>query len=167
MPASDGDGDAIAKYQLWDSTADPASGHWLVNGTAQGANQAIDVTAAQLAQTSFQSGSGSDTVYVRAFDSGKPEAPPPGTPAKVSKDGTVGMITWRQDGKELYFLSRDWEVMAVDISTTPTLTVGTPMVLFKMPGPLPGNPLQWKNVSKDGHRFIFSMPTGGGAAPTR
>ncbi|HET9272133.1 MAG TPA: hypothetical protein VFO31_28340 [Vicinamibacterales bacterium] len=107
-------------------------------------------------------------VYVRAFDPGKPEAPPPGTPAKVSKDGTVGMITWRQDGKELYFLNRDWEVMAVDITTTPSLTVGTPRVLFKMPGPLPGNPLQWKNVSKDGQRFIFSMPTGGGApAPAR
>ena len=106
-------------------------------------------------------------VYVRPFDPDKPDAPPPGKPVRVSKDGTVGMVTWRQDGKELYFLSRDWEVMAVDITTTPALTVGTPRVLFKMPGPLPGNPLQWKNVSKDGQRFIFSMPTGGGAPPAR
>jgi Tol biopolymer transport system component len=107
-------------------------------------------------------------VYVRPFDPDKPDAPPPGKPIKVSKDGTVGMITWRQDGKELYFLNRDWEVMAVDITTTPALTAGTPRVLFKLPGPLPGNPLQWKNVSKDGERFIFSMPTGGGTpAPPR
>ena len=107
-------------------------------------------------------------VYVRPFDPDKPDAPLVGKPVKVSKDGTLGMITWRQDGKELYFLNRDWEVMAVDITTTPALTVGTPRVLFKLPGPLPGNPLQWKNVSRDGERFIFSMPTGGGRpAPAR
>ena len=54
---TDGDGDTITNYQFWDSTTDPASGHWVVNGTVQGTNQAIDVTAAQLAQTTFQSGS--------------------------------------------------------------------------------------------------------------
>ena len=66
--ASDPDGDTITKYQFWDSTTDPASGHWVVNGTVQGTNQAIDVTAAQLAQTAFQSGSGSDDLWVRASD---------------------------------------------------------------------------------------------------
>ena len=65
---SDADGDAIAKYQFWDSTADAASGHWVVNGVAQGAGMAIDVTAAQLAQTTFQSGSGTDDLWVRASD---------------------------------------------------------------------------------------------------
>jgi hypothetical protein len=55
---SDSAGDAITKYQFWDSTADPASGHWLVNGVAQTTNVAIDVTVAQLAPTTFQSGSG-------------------------------------------------------------------------------------------------------------
>jgi hypothetical protein len=47
---SDGENDTITEYQFWDLTSDPASGHWVVNGFAQGANQAIDVTAAQLAQ---------------------------------------------------------------------------------------------------------------------
>ena len=65
---TDGNGDAITKYQFWDSTTDSASGHWVVNGMVQGTNQAIDVTAAQLAQTTFQSGSGSDDLWVRAFD---------------------------------------------------------------------------------------------------
>src|SRR5262249_42685182 len=55
---SDVDGDAITRYQFWDSTANASSGHWMVNGVAQGAGMAIDVTAAQLAQTTFQSGSG-------------------------------------------------------------------------------------------------------------
>jgi Tol biopolymer transport system component len=102
-------------------------------------------------------------VYVRPFDASKPDAPAAGKPVKVSKDGSVGMVTWRADGKELYFLSRDWEVMVVDVTTAPTLTVSAPRLLFKMPGPLPGNPLQWKNVSNDGQRFLFSMPAGGGA----
>ena len=64
---SDADGDTITNYQFWDSTDDRASGHWVVNGMAQGTNQAIDVTAAQLAQTTFQSGSGSDDLWVRAY----------------------------------------------------------------------------------------------------
>ena len=65
---SDADNDPIAAYQLWDSTADSASGHWVVNGGAQGANVAIDVTAAQLSSTTFQSGSLSDDLWVRASD---------------------------------------------------------------------------------------------------
>ena len=87
-----------------------------------------------------------------------PMRPPTGKAVRISKDGSIGMITWRQDGKELYFMTRDWEVMAVDITTTPTFTAGTPRMLFSLPGPLPGNPLQWKNVSQDGQRFIFAMP---------
>jgi Tol biopolymer transport system component len=100
----------------------------------------------------------SNEVYVRAFDANKPDAPPPGKAIQISKSGASGMINWRQDGKELYYLSRDFEVMAVDISTAPELAVGTPKVLFKLPGPIPGNPPQWKNVSADGERFVFAMP---------
>jgi hypothetical protein len=57
----------------------------------------------------------------------------------------------------MYFMTRDWEVMAVDITTTPTFQAGTPKLLFKLPGPLVGNPAQWKNVTSDGQRFVFAM----------
>lgn len=97
-------------------------------------------------------------VYVRPFDPGKPEAPA-GPAVKVSKDGAIGMITWRPDGKELYYMTRTWDVMAVDVTTTPTFKAGEPKKLFTLPGPLPGNPMQWKNVSQDGQRFVFAMPT--------
>jgi len=97
-------------------------------------------------------------VYVRPFDPNKPEAPT-GPAVKVSEKGAIGMVSWRGDGKEMYFMNRDWEVLAVDITTTPTFKAGTPRVLFKLPGPLPGNPPQWSNVSRDGQRFIFAMPT--------
>jgi Tol biopolymer transport system component len=105
-------------------------------------------------------------VYVRPFDASKPDAPAAGPAVQVSKDGAIGMITWRQDGKELYFMTRNWEVMAVDVETTPTFKAGTPRMLFSLPGPLPGNPMQWKNVSKDGQRFLFAMPVGA-QAPAR
>ena len=77
-------------------------------------------------------------VYVRPFDPGKPDAPLTGPAVRVSKDGAIGMITWRQDGKELYYMTRNWEVMAVDVETTPTFKAGTPRMLFSLPGPLPG-----------------------------
>jgi hypothetical protein len=65
---TDADGDAITSYEFADGIADAASGHFVVNGVAQPANQVIDVTAAQLAQTSFQLGSVTDVLGVRAFD---------------------------------------------------------------------------------------------------
>ena len=104
-------------------------------------------------------------VYVRPFDPNKPDAPLAGPAVRVTKDGAQGMIAWRQDGKELYYMTRNWEVMAVDVETTPTFKAGTPRMLFSLPGPLPGNPLQWKNVSPDGQRFLFAMPTN--ASPQR
>ena len=105
-------------------------------------------------------------VWVRPFDRDKPEANT-GPGVQVTKDGAIGMIVWRQDGKELYYMTRDWEVMAVDVSTTPTFKAGTPRKLFQLPGPLTGNPMQWKNVSPDGQRFIFAMPSSTGAPAAR
>ena len=55
-------------------------------------------------------------------------------------------------------MTRDWEVMSVDVTSAPTFRAGTPKLLFKMDGPLQGNPAQWKNVTGDGQRFVFSMP---------
>src|SRR5207302_1760223 len=62
---SDPDGDTIASYAFWDSSG---NGRFSVNGVNQGTNQEIIVTAAQLAQTSYQSGSGADLLWVRAND---------------------------------------------------------------------------------------------------
>jgi predicted Fe-Mo cluster-binding NifX family protein len=63
---TDADGDTITKYELYDGPV--GTGHFTVNGVAQGINQVIDVSAAQLAQTTFTAGPGTDTVYIRAFD---------------------------------------------------------------------------------------------------
>ena len=42
--ASDPDGDTITQYRFWDGTADPNSGHVVVNGVAQGKDTYITVT---------------------------------------------------------------------------------------------------------------------------
>ena len=41
-------------------------GHFLVNGVTQPTNGDIYVTAAELAQTTYQSGNGTDTLWVLA-----------------------------------------------------------------------------------------------------
>ena len=64
--ASDADGDAITQYDFWDTGG--GGGHFLVNGVTQPTNGDIYVTAAQLAQTTYQSGNGTDTLWVRAND---------------------------------------------------------------------------------------------------
>ena len=63
---SDPFGDAATQYDFWDTGS--GGGHFVLNGVALGANQENIVSAAQLAQLSYQSGSGTDTLWVQASD---------------------------------------------------------------------------------------------------
>ena len=114
-----------------------------------------------IAYITDQEENGKLQLYVRPFDGAKPEAPPPGAMMLVSAD-VAGMVGWRQDGREMYFLQPDPKntnvhVMAVDVTTNPALKVGTPKLLFTLTGPVPGNSLQWKSASSDGQRFVFAV----------
>jgi Ca2+-binding RTX toxin-like protein len=68
LSVSDGDGDTITRYQLWDSN--PAGGSFRINGVAQAANANIDVMANQLAATDFLSAGAAavDQLWARAND---------------------------------------------------------------------------------------------------
>ena len=86
---------------------------------------------------------------------------------RLSKDGVQAMLHWRADGKEVFWRglnleSTDMLVMSVDVTTSPTFSVGTPKLLFKLPGPLGGN---LGNISRDGQRFVFAVNVSA-AAPT-
>ena len=114
-----------------------------------------------IAYITDQEENGKLQLYVRPFDAAKPESPPPGAIVQVSADAS-GMIGWRQDGREMYFLqpdpkNTDIHVMAVDVTTTPAFKAGTPRLLFKLTGPIGGNSLQWKSASNDGQRFVFAV----------
>jgi len=93
-------------------------------------------------------------VYVRPFDSNKPNAPAGPAVQVTNLKGGAGGVVWRQDGKELYFLTRDREVMAADVTSTPKLQTGMPRLLFKLSDPLVGG----GDVSPDGQRFVVAMP---------
>jgi Tol biopolymer transport system component len=91
-------------------------------------------------------------LYVRRFDETKPATPGPGPAVEVTGGkGIKGMIKWRRDGKELYYLDTDDNVTAVEITTTPSIKAGAPKVLFKRPGPQSGG-------IGEGDRFVFLIP---------
>ena len=93
-------------------------------------------------------------IYVRPFDSNKPDAPAgPAVQITNLKGGADG-IFWRQDGKEMYFLTRDREIMAVDVTSAPKLQAGMPRALFRISDPLASG----GDVSPDGQRFVVAMP---------
>jgi Tol biopolymer transport system component len=97
-------------------------------------------------------------LYIARFDPRQPDGRVnDAAPLRVSTEDVLGMVSWREDGRELYYLSKDWEVMAVDVSTETGLEIGQPRKLFELPGPLPGGPRQWKSASPDGQRFVFVL----------
>ena len=68
--------------------------------------------------------SGQSEIYVIPFP------PAPNESRWVVSRGGCVMPRWRRDGKELFFVSPDWKMMAVDVSTNPTFQSGTPRALF-------------------------------------
>jgi hypothetical protein len=92
-------------------------------------------------------------LYVRPFDLNKPEAPAgPAVQMTNIKRASAG-CPWRQDGKELYFMNIDREVMAVDVAAGAKAQPGTPR-FYLLPDPLAGGPA----ISADGERFVVTMP---------
>jgi Tol biopolymer transport system component len=92
--------------------------------------------------------SGRFDVYVRPFPSGA------GT-WQVSTAGG-GFPVWRSDGKELFFISLDFKVMAAPVSAEPGFHAGTPVALFALHPPPNGNISSLYDVSRDGQRFLVN-----------
>jgi Tol biopolymer transport system component len=115
-----------------------------------------------LAYTSTESGRWE--VWVRSFDASSGTAPAEET-WQVTEDG-ARLAFWRQDGKEIIYVTRDRErmdskVMAVDVTTTPEFQIGTPRLLFRVRDS--GEDLRWMmDVRADGQRFVFTMPVASG-----
>ncbi|MBV9816157.1 MAG: right-handed parallel beta-helix repeat-containing protein [Alphaproteobacteria bacterium] len=89
--ASDPDGDAITQYDFWDTGG--GGGQFLVDGAAQPANGDIYVSAAQLAQTAYQSGNGTDTLWVRAYDGTQWSAWSPSFTVSAQSIDTPAVVT--------------------------------------------------------------------------
>jgi Tol biopolymer transport system component len=94
--------------------------------------------------------SGRNEVYVRAT--------PPASGKWLISNGGGGMAAWRGDGHELFYLSADLRLMAVDIRLTPSFQPGTPHALFQ---PRTTGIVSGRNnyvVSRDGQRFLIYTP---------
>jgi eukaryotic-like serine/threonine-protein kinase len=100
--------------------------------------------------------SGRDEVYVRTFS--------PESSAAASDEGKWMVSTgggseprWNGDGKRLYYLAPDRNLMAVEIATETGLAASVPKVLFQAPQRTATLPYTW-DVTADGKRFLFSAP---------
>ena len=93
--------------------------------------------------------SGRFEIYVRPFNPASPGSLSAGI-TQISNDGGTN-ARWRQDGKELFYLTAAGTIAAVDISG-PGLVVGAPKLLFTPPAGAP-----W-DVSGDGQRFLVGLP---------
>jgi hypothetical protein len=107
-----------------------------------------------LAFASGESGHGSD-VYLQRF--------PSGTRIRVSTDGGLDP-QWRRDGRELYYLTSDGTLRAVEIGGGETPAIGQPRTLFRAPLGESVQPLLSRRShfvpSADGQRFLFIVPVG-------
>jgi len=89
--------------------------------------------------------SGKNEVSVRAVDGSS-------GPAVVTNGGGRTPL-WRADGKEMFYMTQDGTVMAVDVSATAGFKTGAAKPLFKVPAGV----VFW-DVSPDGTRFLMPVP---------
>ena len=96
--------------------------------------------------------SGRMEVYVRGFQ-------PPGGKWRVSIDGGDSPV-WRQDGRELYFLSTDSTLMSIAVGPGAAFVAAAPVPLFRTPGEILklGVVAQY-DVAPDGRRFLINLDT--------
>jgi Tol biopolymer transport system component len=104
--------------------------------------------------------SGKYQIYVMSF-------PSKGGKSQVSRDGGM-QPRWRRDGRELFYVAADGALMAVPVSLGQTFEHESPTQLF--PTPIDGSNyfadvLHDYAVSKDGQRFLLSLPTGANPLP--
>ena len=95
--------------------------------------------------------SGRWEVYVQSF-------PEVGAKRAISSDGG-SEPQWRRDGRELFYVATDGTLMAVNVTSGPTLQVTRPMPLFRTPVALSGEMTSRRNhyvASPDGQRFLVN-----------
>jgi hypothetical protein len=95
--------------------------------------------------------SGRSEIYVQAY---------PASPERwqISTGGGI-QPSWRGDGRELYYVSPDERLMAVDSTITPTFAADVPRPLFKFKTPRTGR--NSYAASRDGQRFLVNNFVGG------
>jgi eukaryotic-like serine/threonine-protein kinase len=101
--------------------------------------------------------SGRYEIYVRRFS---PDATAAASDADAKWQVSYGGGSeprWSVDGKELYYTTLDWKVMAVEVTSKPVFQAGTAKLLFQAPvQPSRGV----GDFTVDGRHFLFLAPMG-------
>ncbi len=93
--------------------------------------------------------SGQDEVYLERFPQGREKW-------RISTAGGTG-AAWRADGRELFYYSRDHEVMSVSFRALPAPELGVPVPLFRTQLRVFGAAAYF-DVTGDGERFLLDRP---------
>ncbi|HMF07559.1 MAG TPA: hypothetical protein VKJ00_00405, partial [Thermoanaerobaculia bacterium] len=105
--------------------------------------------------------SGRQEIYVQAF-------PSAGGQWQVSSDGG-DQANWRGDGRELFYLNSQLDLMAVDIREDEAFQAGTPHLLFRISTPdivgIGGTHCSYI-PAPDGKRFLVNSRVEGAPAPS-
>jgi hypothetical protein len=156
-----GDGRVV----LFTTFRDAAKGTDVWVWTAEDSEAGVPLVAREFNQTQAQlSRDGSRVAYV-SNESGRNEV----FVADVRIDPAIGSVSvgeglpisegggfaprWRGDGRELFYLTIDGAVMAVEIDEKGASSSAIPRKLFSVPGVMQ----EW-GVTEDGSRFLFAVP---------
>ncbi|MGH9645685.1 MAG: protein kinase domain-containing protein, partial [Bryobacteraceae bacterium] len=104
--------------------------------------------------------SGKQELYVQAFSPGAKGGAVSGK-WMVSKNGSAGMARWRNDGKELVYISNDGAVMSIDVTMDTAFHAGPPKLLFALPRSvlaLSSTPGAISDATRDLQRFLITVP---------
>ena len=91
---------------------------------------------------------GRSEVYLQPFDN-------LGERRRISSSGGSQPL-WRQDGRELFYISPDSKLMAVEVGTRPSFEVGPPHVLFQTRILPPIEARNHYDAAADGQRFVVN-----------
>jgi Tol biopolymer transport system component len=102
--------------------------------------------------------SGRDEIYVRPFSSASGETASSAAGKWLISNGGGSHPIWRRDGRELYYIAANRDLMAVEVTTNPTFQAGIPKVLFQAPPLVSGPSYSQSDVTADGKRFLLTAP---------
>jgi Tol biopolymer transport system component len=72
--------------------------------------------------------------------------------------GGGSQARWRADGRELFYLAPDGNVMSVAIDVAPVFRPGTPKALFKLPEAPDRDTPVFEDITPDGQRVLLNVP---------
>jgi DNA-binding winged helix-turn-helix (wHTH) protein/Tol biopolymer transport system component len=141
--------DGTASFDLWVARTDDGTARPLLATRANEMQARISPDGQWLAYASDESGA--LEVYVQRY-------PELGEKRQVSIGGG-GQPQWRVDQRELFYLSADRAVTAVDVATSAGIAFGVPRPLFR--ASIAGNPADARDLyaaAADGSKFLLTGP---------